>query len=58
MRVEIHGARIFIFAETKQDLTDMNRVIREFPSVLNTYWLVLDSNEVDISCDIKPIGEK
>ena len=55
MRVKIHGARIVIKAETKQDLTDMKRVIENFPETLNTYWLVLDSNEVDTSCDVRPI---
>ena len=55
MRTEIHGARVFIKAETKKDLTDLMRVIKHFPEADQNYWLVLDTSEVDTSCDVQPI---
>ena len=58
MRAEIHGARIFVKAETKQDLTDLMRVLGAHPQADNYYWLVLDTSEVNTDCEITKIGDK
>ena len=58
MKAEVYGARLFVKAESKADLTKLMTVIKHFPQSDQQYWLVLDTTEVDKSCDIRPINNE